>query len=221
MQLTISQAASLLGTSEGMLERWARQGVLPTVETGDTFYFEEKELVAWAERRRMPLRDASTVQIPAPTKQIPLADAMRRGGFYYDVEGADVTSVLTALISRLEMNVNKDTVLQRVLEREALSSTGIGHGIAMPHPRQPLDTLDASAVVTCFPKHPIAYNAIDGKAVSVIFLVLSKSTQSHLKLLSQLSYILRQHDSTDFLATVPGADEIMTMVLRHAQELIE
>lgn len=221
MQLNISQAATLLSTSEGMLTRWARQGAIPSIEIDAAYYFEEKALMQWASRRRIPLRKLEDF-VENPLSHSPsILDAMFLGGFCYDVEGCDAPSLLSALINEIDIvGVDKQVLLKRVLEREELSSTGIGNGIAIPHPRQPIETLDTSAVITCFPKHPVDFCAIDRKAVSVVFLVLSVNTQLHLKLLSQLSFILHQPSNSTFFCSAPTAEDIMQRVAQYSAQLV-
>ncbi|MBN2529677.1 MAG: PTS sugar transporter subunit IIA [Deltaproteobacteria bacterium] len=220
MHLNISQAASLLGTSEAMLERWVHQGAIPAVEQGNGIFFERKDLENWAIRRRIQLRNIDDVPLNQKPQTASILDAMTAGGFYYDLEGATSESLLTNVVAELKLpNIENALLLERVLERENLSSTGIGNGIAIPHPRQPMEALSKSLVVTCFPRHPVSFNAVDGKDVTVVFLVLSVDTRTHLKLLSQLSYILHQPGNTDFLQSAPSAEHILARVREHSQHL--
>lgn len=222
MQLNISQAASLLGTSEAMLSRWARQGAIPAIESENTFLFERKELEVWAARRHICLREPDSPMAPEVEKSPSLVDAMAVGGCVHDIPGTDAVSFLTHLINNVKLpNVNRGTLLERVLEREALSSTGIGNGIAIPHPRQPLDSLSSSVIVTCFPSQPVDFKSVDGQGVSVVFLMLSVDTPAHLKLLSQLSYVLHQPDNAAFFRSAPPEKEVMALLQRQCRHLVE
>ena len=222
MQISISQAATLIGTSEEMLKRWARQGAIPATETGGVLCFEEKDLENWAARRHMPLRRPQ-VEVKSEADAAPsLLDAMTRGGFHYGVAGTDSESLLTRLIQSLEIpGVDPRLLLDRVIERETLSSTGIGNGIAIPHPRQPLETLSASSVVTCFPSQPVSFAAVDNQPVTVVFLMLSIDTRAHLKLLSQLSYLLHQPAFAAFFRGGPSSSEILQRVAAASRAISE
>lgn len=82
-----------------------------------------------------------------------------------------------------------------LLQREKLASTGIGSGIAIPHPRYPIGNLaDGAIITTCFTE-----NKIDRAPVFVVFLILSPSTDIHLKFLSRLSYCLRNNSFISLL----------------------
>ena len=68
-----------------------------------------------------------------------LASAMDLGGVFSGVEGSDKASVLKSCVS-LVPGLSPDLhgiLYAQLLEREALISTGIGKGIAIPHPRNP------------------------------------------------------------------------------------
>jgi PTS system nitrogen regulatory IIA component len=85
-------------------------------------------------------------------------------------------------------------LLELLRAREMLASTGLGGGIAVPHPRSPivLDVQVPPTMLLCFLQKPIDFGAIDGKPVWALFLLLSPTVPDHLRLLSQLSYAL--HD---------------------------
>ncbi|MDR0496631.1 MAG: PTS sugar transporter subunit IIA, partial [Treponema sp.] len=68
-----------------------------------------------------------------------LVEILKRGGVYSGVDGTTPREVLAALIKELPpMAIQTDKLLEAVLEREEIMSTGIGDGIALPHPRSPL-----------------------------------------------------------------------------------
>ena len=87
-------------------------------------------------------------------------------------------------------------VLATVLEaREAMGSTGIGDGIAIPHVRNPiLLHVDRPFVSLCLLRQPVEFDAIDGKPVHALFVVVSPDVPSHLRILGQLGFVLRNDD---------------------------
>ena len=85
-------------------------------------------------------------------------------------------------------------IAQALAAREALGSTGFGHGIAAPHARLPgLPKLYCSVAVL---EKPLAYDSVDGQPVDLVFLLLSPegSNAAHLALLAAASRRLRQSD---------------------------
>jgi PTS system nitrogen regulatory IIA component len=100
----------------------------------------------------------------------------------------------------------KEDLYCRLLEREHLTSTGIGKGVAIPHPHDPMqDTLANAIISTCFLEKPIDFNAVDGKPVFVMFILLSPSKKTHLHLLSRLSFCIRDNAFVAFLKTSPDS----------------
>jgi PTS system nitrogen regulatory IIA component len=149
-----------------------------------------------------------------------LAVLVERGGIFYDVPGASPEELLAGLIARLpgEISPPKDLLLKAVLEREALMSTGIGKGIALPHPRNPLITdEDKQFVAIGFPEFPVDWKALDGKAVYAALLIVSASARLHLHTLSKVSFLCRQEE---FLALLQdrAPKETITRVIGEAEK---
>jgi PTS system nitrogen regulatory IIA component len=120
-----------------------------------------------------------------------LADLIGRGGVHYRIPGNSPGEVLAALIGSLQdlPSVPAEELLRACLEREALMSTGIGGGIALPHPRNPMAAdRDSQFAALGFPEHPVNWNAPDGKPVDTIFFILSASAPLHLHTLSQINF---------------------------------
>ena len=76
--------------------------------------------------------------------------------------------------------------------REAMGSTGIGHGIAIPHVRNPiLLQVQQPLVSLCLLARPVDFDAIDGEPVHVLFTVISPTVSVHLRMLAELSLLLQ------------------------------
>ena len=106
-----------------------------------------------------------------------------------------------------------DLVYETLLEREKLASTGIGHGIALPHPRSnPGLALTMPQITTCFLSHPVDFEAVDGRPVSILMILLSRSTKQHVTMLSRLSFHLRDAGFRKFLLNGPAQDDIFKAI---------
>ncbi len=105
--------------------------------------------------------------------------------------------VLRELVMLAMPSAGEDTlerIVRAVLDREKLLSTGIGSGIAIPHGRTgEVDELILAAGVA---PEPIAFDALDGKPVSLFFLLLGPDSAAgaHVRALGRISRILR-HES--------------------------
>ena len=126
-----------------------------------------------------------------------LAELIERGGVYRDVQGTTPREVLTALIGNLPVipSVPAGKLLEAVLEREALMPTGIGKGIALPHPRNPLlKSEDEQYTALAFLKQPVDWNSLDGERVDTLLLIVSASAKGHLKALSEITFFCHQEE---------------------------
>lgn len=83
----------------------------------------------------------------------------------------DVLTILSTKLVKLDIADEIETILNPVAEREALSSTGMGQGIAFPHAR--LACVKKVVVLFAFLESPIEWGAIDGKPVDQVFLILT------------------------------------------------
>ncbi|MBU8850046.1 MAG: PTS sugar transporter subunit IIA, partial [Desulfobacterales bacterium] len=123
----------------------------------------------------------------------------------FDIQGNDVNSVLKSAIGKIT-NIPDDfktDLLDRLIEREKALSTGIGNGIAIPHPREQLGYLTEPLVSICFLENPVDYKALDNQPVSVLFFILCPELKMHLHLLSALSFCLRDNQFINFLKSRP------------------
>jgi PTS system nitrogen regulatory IIA component len=106
--------------------------------------------------------------------------------------------------------------------REALCSTGIGNGIAIPHPRGPIVLGLAEPHVTlAFLREPIDYRAIDGKPVSILFLIISTTVHVHLRLLSHLMFALQDVEFRGLLDRRASEELIITKSAEIERRLIQ
>jgi PTS system nitrogen regulatory IIA component len=125
---------------------------------------------------------------------IPLSALVERGGILYSLGGNSVDTVLAELTGRLpEYRGNsgfRAALLKAALEREALMSTGAGHGIALPHPRSPMAADGEHQFVTIgFPSRPVDWKALDGKLVHSVLLIVSATPKFHLQTLSKINFL--------------------------------
>ncbi len=124
-----------------------------------------------------------------------LGELIEQGGIFYDLTGNSVREVLEALVASVPVPsvITPQDLLQAILEREALMSTSIGRGIALPHPRNPLVTRDEEQFVAlAFLEKSVEWKALDNEPVDTLLLIVSSSAKSHLKTLANITFFCRQ-----------------------------
>lgn len=99
-----------------------------------------------------------------------------------------------------------------LLERERLGTTGVGHGIAIPHGK--LSNLDRVHGVFARLERPIDFDAIDEQPVDLIFLLLAPehAGADHLKALARVSRLLRDQGMCEKLRGSDNADAIYALL---------
>jgi nitrogen PTS system EIIA component len=193
MHLKVREAAELLGVSTKTIYRWIGDQKIPFHQLGDQYLFERAELFEFAiqERLRPSPRLLEEVEAIDPAS---IAECLENGGIHYRVTGTTKLEVLQNALKMIR-NVEQaamDPLLEMFLAREQLASTGIGDGIAIPHTRAPLVGYVTRPLLSLsFLETPVDYDALDGKAVQALFLIVSPTIRVHLRILGRLSFALK------------------------------
>lgn len=218
MNLTVRDAAQLLSVSEKTVYRWIGQGILPAYRVNEQYRFNRAELLEWATSRRINVSVDIFKEPEGGGAPIPgLADALGAGGIHYRIGGRDKTSVLRAIVEtmRLPEEVDREFLLSVLMAREALASTGIGDGIAIPHARSPIVLhVPRPSITLCFLDRPVDFNAIDGRPVQALFTLVSPTVRAHLHLLSRLAYALRDPQFKKAITRQEAREEILSHARR-------
>jgi len=105
---------------------------------------------------------------------------------------------LSARAARLTGLQERD-IFDVLLQRERLGSTGLGHGIAIPHGK--LAGLKRIVGIFARLSEPIDFDAVDGAPVDIVFLLLAPegAGADHLKALARISRLLREGSAVEKL----------------------
>ena len=105
-----------------------------------------------------------------------------------------------------------DSILSAVREREQLLSTGIGGGVAIPHGRT--THIDQLIMAAGLAHAPIDFDALDGKPVELLFLLIGPESASgaHVKALSRISRLLRREGLRRELRAASSAEAFLSVV---------
>ncbi len=212
MQLTVKDAANVLNVAEKTVYRWIQSGGLPAYRVAGQYRINRAMLFDWATSKRINFSTTEPLKGPENAPLPTLASALQEGGIHYRVAGATKADILKALVGLLKLpdQVNRDFLLQALLAREQLQSTGVGDGIALPHVRNPaVLEITTPMICLCFLEAPAEFGALDGKPVKVLFAPLSPNVRVHLHLLSRISFALRNPKFKAVLANEGRRDEIL------------
>ncbi len=115
---------------------------------------------------------------------------------------------------------NRDQVLQAVVERENMMSTGIGNGVAIPHGKSAgMDDLLVALGIT---SQDVNFDSLDGKPVRIVFLLIGPETASslHIKMLSRISRLLNQAVFRQKLIEAKSSSDAMRIIVQE-EKLLE
>jgi len=218
MQLTVRDVSGLLNVSEKTVYRWISERHLPGYRLSGQYRFNRAELLAWATANKVNVSPTIFQEDEGRTPDLPeVVDSLHAGGVFYRLSGSDKESVLRSVVEHLRLpeEVDREFLLQMLLAREALESTGIGDGIAIPHARSPIVLHVPKPLVTlCFLEKPIDFGALDGQPVHALFTLISPTVKSHLHLLSRIAFALRDAELKSLVIQQGSRDAILSAVRR-------
>ncbi|MGQ0455453.1 MAG: PTS sugar transporter subunit IIA [Hyphomicrobium sp.] len=137
-----------------------------------------------------------------------LGDLLAKNGIIPALKAADKKQALQEIANRASeaTGVNAHDVFNALLQRERLSSTSLGRGIAIPHVK-----LAGVTKITCiFAKleHAIPFDSHDGEPVDVLFFLLApeEAGGDHLKALARISRLVRDPATLERLRSAKDAE---------------
>ena len=116
------------------------------------------------------------------------------------------------LLFERELGIARATVTDNLFARERMGSTGLGHGVAIPHGRVKGLKTPVAAILRV--AEPVAFDAPDELPVTLlIFLLVPESaTQRHLEILSEIAEFLSDTGNRDAMQTASTADQLHATV---------
>jgi nitrogen PTS system EIIA component len=119
-----------------------------------------------------------------------------------------VLGELSEIFTRYHSGIQNEAMVEVLLDREKLGSTGIGDGIAIPHGK--LKGLDSLVIAFGRSREGIDFDSIDGKPVHIFFLLMApeSSTGQHLKALAKISRMLKDPEFRSGLLSAKSTEEL-------------
>jgi len=222
MQLTVRDLAKALEINEKRVHRLISDQHLPAERVNGEYYFNRSLVLEWAMLQK--------IEIPPSffhsgngngngngNGHGNIEEALRAGGIYHGITGTDKESVLRSVVHVMPFpeNLDREFMLQVLLSREALGSTGVGDGLAIPHPRYPMVLPVPHPFITlCFLQQPIPYSTATAEPVHTLFALVCPSVRMHLVLLAQLATALRDPEFRRLILSRAQAEEILQVARR-------
>lgn len=147
-----------------------------------------------------------------------LGDMLAKGGIFSALEADNKKAALSALAEKAGELVGLEarTILDAVMQREKLGSTGLGRGIAIPH----VKLKGVQGITTLFArlKSPVEFESADGEPVDLMFLLIAPDHAGgdHLKALARISRLVREPAVLDRLRAADNLAELTKELTRPA-----
>lgn len=115
------------------------------------------------------------------------------------------------------LGIEESRVFDALMEREALGSTGLGAGVAVPHAR--IDGIDSVKAIFVRLDTPVAYDALDDRPVDLMFALFAppRDGADHLRALAAVSRALRSPELREQLRQARTTDAIHALFVRDAR----
>lgn len=133
-----------------------------------------------------------------------------------DIKGQNKEEIireLAELIDKENRLYDYDGYLQEVLNREQLSTTGIGFGIAIPHGKSKYVKIPTVAFGRI--KEGVDWNSLDGKPVNIVFILAvpeEAASNQHLKILAALSRKLMNENFRQEILEIDSEDKLLNLL---------
>jgi len=144
-----------------------------------------------------------------------LANILPLNNVLLDLDVSSKSALFEQAASLLESHcgIARATVLESLLARESVGSTGLGRGVAVPHGR--VKGLKGAMAAFIRLKEPISFDSPDGQPVKVAIIVLipDNVTQQHLEILSEIAEMFSNEAFRTMLAAESAADIVHAKIL--------
>jgi PTS system nitrogen regulatory IIA component len=144
-----------------------------------------------------------------------IMDFLSKDAIIVDLKSIDKKSAIVELVETLK-NTKKikktDEIINVILEREKLGSTGIGQGIAIPHGK--IDVFHEQIGVLGISHKGVEFNSLDGELVYIIFLLVGpiEVAGNHLKALSKISRLFKDKFLRQAIKDATTLEEVIKII---------
>ena len=143
-----------------------------------------------------------------------IQDLLRKDVMLLDLQATEKTAAIEEMIHSLVEHgyvTDFETFKEGILAREALTSTGLGDGIAMPHSKNA--AVKEATVLFAKSNKGVDYESLDGQATDLFFMIAAPegANDTHLAALAELSQYLMKDGFADKLRQVTSADQVIEL----------
>ena len=221
--LTLTELSAYLKLSEKTLHKMIKNSEIPCTKIANQWRFSRTMIDDWLRSKMevVPQNDLSRL-IEKEYDIVPLSRLIDENAMIMDLQSDYKEGVLSELAQKAYDNKlvsDKKYLINKLIEREKLTSTAIGNGIALPHLRKPSnEIINEPKIVIGISQRGIDYNSADGNPTHIFFLILSDSEVVHLRILSKISRVLRKEEALIKLRKLKTKEQFIRFFIEAEKE---
>ncbi len=133
------------------------------------------------------------------------------------MEKYQVITELIDCVNKAGLILDYDKTLKAVMQREAIRSTGVGQGFAIPHAKT--NGVEKVTLAIGKPAGPIDFESIDKQPVSTVFLLVSpqEKTGPHIQALAKISRLMTDKKARSFIDGCNSSDKLYEYIADYSQ----
>ena len=208
--LTIEEVARYLRVSERTVYEWAQKGEIPAGKIGTVWRFKKDDIENWVDERLASSKTSVPKQHKIVTESFLSPDRVVLLDY---ASKHDVLVMMSEVLAKAPQVKNSAELLDSILKREALMSTAVGRGIAIPHVRLSSVT-DLVMAVGISKRDILDFDALDGNPVRLVFMIAAANNQHdyYLQTISHFSAKLRNEELKSSLLNSTDPMEIYALL---------
>ncbi|HOA74244.1 MAG TPA: PTS sugar transporter subunit IIA [Phycisphaerae bacterium] len=198
--MSLEDFAQHVGMDAREVQKLAERGKLPGQKVGGEWRFNRARVTEWLQQEMHTLDEARLITLErtmgagTDDESLILTDLIGLEGVDVELRANTKASVLRELVglaNRTGLLYDAEGLLKALEAREEMCSTGLQHGVAIPHPRQPMPYVSAEPLV-CFARtsRGIGFGSPYGGLSHLFFLICCHDDRHHLRVLARLMRVL-------------------------------
>lgn len=220
MILTLKELAEHLKLNDRTILRMLKTGQITGAKVGGQWRFNGSQI----DRIFFPGKPLGEDDVPLSELtrspfEIPISRLVDEKRIFLDMKATNAEEAITELTPSQLFNslvLDITDLREKFIAREKLLSTGVGNGIAVPHPRDPISTLRASgAIILGRSANGVDFNAADGQPVHYFFLICSQTIELHLLLVGKIANLIRNPDFLETFKNAQDPSEVIRAIMEH------
>ncbi len=214
--MTVAEVAAYLQLADKTILRMAQSGRIPAAKIASQWRFLRPVVRDWV-AGRMQVEAAGA----APSRRAVLraSELVRPSLITLSIRPGPKEQVLRDLIAPAAASgfaADGARLLASLLERERMMTTAVGHGVALPHPRRPLEGMfPEPALVVGLCREGTPFGAMDDRLVHVLMLICSTRDVIHLRLMAAAAWLAQSDRFVEDLGAATTPEAVMAAIRRH------